>query len=1178
MADPNRPAPGRVFIPPRRNVPARASTSSSRENSYSGDYGSGTPVSAPLMNTSGGAPPLPGRAATYNPSGPHIPQRAPSGSGPSIPSRSASAQGLPERTASIANRNSFMPPPRRVTANSQTQDAQRYAAQQTTSPQLSYEQQPPLQLMPGLSMGYPGGPEPQPGYPQPLAFPSPDGMGQRPVAGFSQAPVPQQYAMAYAPPYSAPNTNPYGQPSELFPEPAPILENFITTESRRPQSLYSESNRLNTVQQHRLSLSEISPVSFGEGSQPDLQRTSTENSLNIPPRSGGFTIPLRNASVNRPNIDTLLDEGATAFALPRHNVDEALGKWRQARELALRENDMLREAKALSNIGCALRNLGRLRESLDELRQAWDISTRYVEEHARTTNSLWLQLVMRHADIDSDVEEDDPIPVLTSDNAANGESHDPSQGPPIVVWFLQLTTNLGNAHYCLGQYQEAIQYHDMCKRLAEAVLEEYPLPPQFTLGTLQRTNISTASLKSAAGREEGDSESNRGSTGELGPSTKTKIKLSYLHRQTLIAETRSLTHLGLCYQQLGLDDEALSTHKQAETIVSFYSARLLLNTTSTRRASLSNPNDIFTAVSSAEAGIVANLGTAHHAKGHIHTATDYHSRAAKLFSNIGDQLGKAKQDANLGCLSIEVGKLVNNLQWAHEVNLAHQRNPANLVAKLNTCRQFWGPPRLETINWGVGAPDEDAPEILGQPLFDEGILALYEIEKVFRRKQDWLGRDFVWANLAVGYVLLHQPYLALYYLSRLAPEVPADGTNPTTGLFSPDASNAYGTKAISPFLYPHVYFTLTQALFLLTRLMQATPGRPLFPQPGDGYLDHGTGLPVMDPEPVSRFLKAMHLEKLTPDTINDEKVMELLVNCREVLDGIVGARTQATATMMFALSGSGSTVGLDAIRQKSVLTTATCAKMGYLLADGPVDVPEVFKRLYVDDGNRALSRCAKEILGKAGLSPSFGEPIATQAWDGSSPSGPPIDGPVTPFLAISDRILSAPRNAIETDSVKSQSTSSRSSLYVGGGAIAADSLEGQPAVLGTLLGITADLISFAVSNRSKTQGTSLDLPSLLGCPPEIDIFETRKRLLHAAMHVYGSAIGLCPACAEKLIPAVEQARAPIEGETPQDEFHEGADIVFVKMSERDKRDPNFAPTGHSSPAIVYPCRHYSWPK
>ncbi|TPX59303.1 hypothetical protein SpCBS45565_g07783 [Spizellomyces sp. 'palustris'] len=1077
-----------VYIPPRRNIPARLPRGGSSTGVLSGSTvttGPPTPVDVNRSATVGATPPIV-----------QIAPRTTSGATVSIPSRGASAQGFPDRGTAFAapgQRMSFVPPPRR---NLPSQAAPPYP------PRPSVQVPLPHSTIPYTEQQYQ-----HPPYPQQSAYPPPQ-------AQSSYLSSPQSF------------DSPYAQPTAMFPEPQFRSFNTGNEYGRRPVSFHADAEVQIPLRRdtQRYSFSETSSISSLDEEASRLSRQASDGSVYapapiIPPRSTGFMIPMRNTSVQRPNIDTLLDEGGMAYAAPRYNIEEALSKWRQARELAVKEKDLLREAKALSNIGCALRNQGKLQDSLNELRDAWDVSTKYVEDAAWRSNSLWLQLVMRHADIDSDIEPDETGGSVrtSSTKSLNDPAQDASQGPPIVVWFLQLTTNLGNGYFCLGQYQEAIQYHDMCRRLAEAVLEEYPLPPGFNLPNLQRT--SSAPSLSTGGSSETMPGNDRRSSFDAGPSTKTKIKLSYLHRQTLLAQSRSLTHLGLCHQQLGLDDEALNSHTQAESIVTFYSARLLAST-STRRASLSNPQAIPTEVYAAEAAIVANVGTSYYAKGRLPLALEYHDRAAKLFRNIQDTMGRAKEEANLGCLHIEVGRTLNSMQWIRSMETS-----GNGALDLAECRRYWGPPRLETINIGTGSPDETAPEVIGQPLFDQGILALYEVAKVFKSPNDWIGSMLIYANLAVGYVLLHQPYLALYYLSRVVRDPSPDtSTSPTVppNTFAPGPPGTYKRGGVPP---------------------QENPDRPLFPPATVGKpIDQGTGIPVMDPEPVNKLLRALDMPVVDIKTLNDESLTELLEGCRQMLDSIMNLRAQAAATL-YAM-GSAS---LDVTRQKSVITSATTGKVAWVLASAGEGVPDDFRTLYLDEGRGALARSVMELA----------QAVKT-CEAGSASSGlvsPASNGLFGDTCAVRTEggVLGTMLDLANYDEAITDEAGLNPLTWVGP----------------SLLGLSADLIAYAFHQHLQRLSAGRDLLELLGLPAGKDANTVRRTLLSSARKVYGSQVGLCESCGVNMVSDLVTAAAAAAAAEEAGGGDEVEPVLVSFKGRRTRRD-------EGGKELVFPCEHYKW--
>ncbi|KAJ3048645.1 hypothetical protein HK097_010354 [Rhizophlyctis rosea] len=691
MSNPPRPgASNGVYIPPRRNAPPRP-----------------TPSGAPMP---GGPPVAPPRTVYPGPGAP-----------PNTPYTQPHSAQYTQSPAPYGNSAPYHQPQHGYSSH----------AGGYTQPMGGYVQPGTYggaYMQPGAT---PGG-YVQPGIPmRPTNTPAPRVASLIPTSSYPNEYFPPQPST----PVAQPNHNVWMHPNQ------PLHESFPSGDPparRRPSSIADASALYSYPEQQP-----PRPTSFDE-TRPFLENHVGDT------RTTGPTIPKRLGSNVPITVDDLLDAGGTAFAAPRHNVEEALAKWRQARNLAIEKGDLIREAKALSNIGAALRVQGRLNESLNELRTAWDVTTRYVQSVSGRSSSLWLQLVMRHADIDSDTEGAAEVINYAAVNGDKG-GMDIASGPPIVVWYLQLTTNLGNGHFSLGQFQEAIQYYDMCRRMAEAVMEEYPLPASCPTPALSR-NISGASAGSVKvgtpGTPKDDKEDPFGTATPSSPSP--RIKLSYLHRQTLLAHARALSHLGLCHQQLGLDEEALDNNLKAESLVTFYSNRAQLSQSfQTRRSSLSHPYSQHLEVQAAEAAIIANVGTSYHAKGRLPTALQYHERSLKLFRNLPDEHGIAKQSINVGCLYMEVGKTLNTLHWIRDMDVASNHGVGGGDAELEACKRYWGPPRLDGVNIGEGAADEGAPEVAGKGMFDMGMVALYEEERVFRIHSDWTGLMCVWLNLGM---------------------------------------------------------------------------------------------------------------------------------------------------------------------------------------------------------------------------------------------------------------------------------------------------------------------------------------------------------------------------------------------------------------------------------------------
>lgn len=69
----------------------------------------------------------------------------------------------------------------------------------------------------------------------------------------------------------------------------------------------------------------------------------------------------RRASIqlgNEVHIDDILNEGVRYMAAPFSDIPSAIEKFRDALQMAVDHGDMIRQAKAYSNIGCCYRKLG----------------------------------------------------------------------------------------------------------------------------------------------------------------------------------------------------------------------------------------------------------------------------------------------------------------------------------------------------------------------------------------------------------------------------------------------------------------------------------------------------------------------------------------------------------------------------------------------------------------------------------------------------------------------------------------------------------------------------------------------------------------------------------------------------------------------------------------------------
>ncbi|KAJ3298395.1 hypothetical protein HDU79_010981 [Rhizoclosmatium sp. JEL0117] len=153
-------------------------------------------------------------------------------------------------------------------------------------------------------------------------------------------------------------------------------------------------------------------------------------------------------------------------------------------------------------------------------------------------------------------------------------------GPPVVVIFLDLLTNNGNILFETGDLEAAITCHANCLRLAESMLELFPLEVDFRMSfPLSLARRLSAAMTGVIPPDHDQLSSNTTSLNDRDfffdpnyptPTPTHRIRLSYLHRSLINAQARSLTHLGLCCQALGLDDAAIQCNSHAYEIIAFY--------------------------------------------------------------------------------------------------------------------------------------------------------------------------------------------------------------------------------------------------------------------------------------------------------------------------------------------------------------------------------------------------------------------------------------------------------------------------------------------------------------------------------------------------------------------------------------------------------------------------------
>ncbi|KAJ3414263.1 hypothetical protein HDV05_006792 [Chytridiales sp. JEL 0842] len=355
-------------------------------------------------------------------------------------------------------------------------------------------------------------------------------------------------------------------------------------------------------------------------------------------------------------IDDILDQGVTAYFNATESHVNAIALWQQAQLRAQASGDLIREANALSNMGCASRVMGRYSASLSYLALAWQKSCAFVQLVAQQETFSPHQLMgidLIQMSLTSElvsIEKGANFHFNSSEavNYVPPSDWSYALGPPIVMWFMRLLVNIGHANLAVGRVDLACQWYDACIQLCDNTIAKHPIPE-------------TSSADS-----------------------KTKIVLlSHVHRVTFLTKVRALTHRGLCYTSMGLVQEGIKSQIVALDLLTEHGS------------TLGEPERTY------RAAIEANLGNIHHARGRLTAAVAHHARSAMLFLQAEDLGAHARELGNLGALWIEIGKALRELEWVRSSDpsfamvLEQSDNEKSERKKPSTADSV--PPRTESV-------------------------------------------------------------------------------------------------------------------------------------------------------------------------------------------------------------------------------------------------------------------------------------------------------------------------------------------------------------------------------------------------------------------------------------------------------------------------------------------------
>ncbi|KAI8850196.1 hypothetical protein BC829DRAFT_390070 [Chytridium lagenaria] len=411
---------------------------------------------------------------------------------------------------------------------------------------------------------------------------------------------------------------------------------------------------------------------------------------------------------------------------------------------------------------------------------------------------------------------------------------DPVNGPPIVVWLMDLTTNIGNVHYAAGEVKEAERWHTACLALAEGTLEKYPImatAPQPSVSDPISPTSSTPSVLPQRSRKKRPL-----------PINFLRVRLSYLHRACLQAKSRSLTHLALCQPTVHQSqDTKRPSHAAAAAIASLLASSMSSSRNTPRLEGVTRA-DTFRSLQAAVAansavawtqcvamhpspGGVGTLGGGNTKASGLYRALERLETAARLYRSAGDEFGVARVEATLGALCVEVGRAVDGVRWARRFAVKDE-DGKEIKEKVGKAGREAGPGRM----W-----------------IEKGVKLLHIQIESLKGARDWWGMTAALANLGIAYTLLNQPHLALHFLSRVMD--PADP--PSTLSISVGPSPLFHSSPPPPNPVPTpllqgIRVALWQALAAL-----ASTGRPpWYPAP------ETTGLPAPPTsEPVNALIR-----------------------------------------------------------------------------------------------------------------------------------------------------------------------------------------------------------------------------------------------------------------------------------------------------------------------------------
>jgi hypothetical protein len=247
------------------------------------------------------------------------------------------------------------------------------------------------------------------------------------------------------------------------------------------------------------------------------------------------------------------------------------------------------------------------------------------------------------------------------------------------------------------------------------------------------------------------------------------VQLSYLHRNTLLAQIRSYSHLAMCFLSRGEDEESLYYSNRANSLVTYFSDQSKATRAPSRTSAFSRTTVVIDQTRLYDATVCANAGTISYTMGSVPKSLEMHEHAAKLFNEIGDASALAKERGNLGCIWLEIGKALNSLHWIDTIETAadgaHSYEDVETIV-FDASSPFWGPPQIDK-----GESDDESKDgnggvvCAGSKLVEKAIIMVIGMMEKSKRLDDWMGVMTSCLNLGIFLFGLIPDSCLLYRIS-----------------------------------------------------------------------------------------------------------------------------------------------------------------------------------------------------------------------------------------------------------------------------------------------------------------------------------------------------------------------------------------------------------------------------